>query len=160
MSKAVITYTPPAAASCQAATTVTLPLSKSESNRLLIINRIAGIDTPRHSVAACDDTDAIINAGKAGRNARVDIGAAGTAMRFLTAYYAATPGYDIILDGSERMRHRPIGQLVDALRQAGAHITYVGEEGFPPLHIEGRQLEEAQSKSMPTSVRNTSRPYS
>jgi len=66
----------------------------------------------------------------------LDIGAAGTAMRFLTAYLSVTPGTHTIT-GTERMKHRPIGILVDALRTLGADITYEGEEGFPPLHITG-----------------------
>ena len=65
----------------------------------------------------------------------------GTAMRFLTAYFAQRAGIELTLDGSERMRRRPVGQLVDALRQLGADIEYRGEEGFPPLHIRGRQLQ-------------------
>ena len=61
-------------------------------------------------------------------------------MRFMTAYLAVTEGRHV-LTGTERMKHRPIGVLVDALRQLGAHIDYVGEEGFPPLRIEGRPLD-------------------
>ncbi len=64
----------------------------------------------------------------------------GTAMRFLTAFYAQKTGCDIVLDGCERMHERPIGQLVDALRELGADISYLGSEGYPPLHIRGRQL--------------------
>ena len=71
----------------------------------------------------------------------IDIGAAGTAMRFLTAYFATTEGQDVVITGTERMRHRPIGVLVDALRSMGADISYDGEDGYPPLHIKGRQLE-------------------
>lgn len=123
-----------------APTPVALPLSKSESNRQLIISALTkNADRPR-SVADCDDTDAM--QGAIGiTSGRVNIGAAGTAMRFLTAYYACTPGADILLDGSERMRQRPIAPLVDALRSLGADIDYVAEEGFPPLHIRGRMLE-------------------
>ena len=69
----------------------------------------------------------------------IDIGPAGTAMRFLTAYLAITPG-EHTLTGSERMRQRPIGQLVDALRLLGAEIAYEGEEGFPPLRITGKPI--------------------
>ncbi|MCM1071668.1 MAG: 3-phosphoshikimate 1-carboxyvinyltransferase, partial [Alistipes timonensis] len=72
---------------------------------------------------------------------KVNIGGAGTAMRFLAAYYAATPGTDILLDGDERMRQRPIGQLVDALRACGADVEYAAEEGFPPLKIKGKRLK-------------------
>ena len=90
------------------------------------------------NLSDCDDTDVIIKALR-DMPYEIDIKAAGTAMRFMTAYLAATPGEHIIT-GSERMRHRPIAVLVDALRSLGAHIEYVGEEGFPPLRIEGRQL--------------------
>lgn len=119
---------------------VQLPLSKSESNRQLIISALTrGAERPQ-PVADCDDTDAL--QGAIGiTTGRVNVGAAGTAMRFLTAYYACTQGTDIILDGSERMRQRPIAPLVDALRSLGADIEYGGEEGFPPLHIRGRMLE-------------------
>ena len=71
----------------------------------------------------------------------IDIGDAGTAMRFLTAYYAACQNKDVILTGSARMQERPIGILVEALRQLGAAIYYSKGEGFPPLHIQGKQLE-------------------
>ena len=71
------------------------------------------------------------------RELRIDIGNCGTAMRFLTAYCAQLEGQTTILDGVERMHHRPIGQLVDALREIGADIEYLGEEGFPPLRIKG-----------------------
>ena len=69
---------------------------------------------------------------------------AGTAMRFLTAYAAQLAGCEVVLDGCERMRHRPIDPLVDALRSMGADIEYVGQEGFPPLHIRGKSLAQSQ----------------
>lgn len=134
-----VTYRPEAAASLPVE--IDLPLSKSLSNRRLIIDALAGVETQRNAVAVCDDTEAMLSALADGKNADVNIGAAGTAMRFLTAYYASQPGYDVTLDGSERMRQRPIGILVDALRQAGADITYLGRDGYPPLHIRGRILE-------------------
>lgn len=68
----------------------------------------------------------------------------GTAMRFLTAYFAQKEGWHVVLDGCERMRHRPIGQLVDALLDVGADIRYLGEEGYPPLEIHGRLLDRSQ----------------
>ncbi|MBR5119016.1 MAG: 3-phosphoshikimate 1-carboxyvinyltransferase [Muribaculaceae bacterium] len=89
--------------------------------------------------ACCDDTDVMARA-LASDSECIDVGAAGTAMRFLTAYYACQEGRTVTLDGSERMRQRPIGQLVDALRQMGASIEYLGDEGFPPLRIKGREL--------------------
>lgn len=122
---------------------VELPASKSISNRMLILNALCGGEL--HNVARCDDTDAMRRAlatdtTAPGAVATVNIGAAGTAMRFLTAYYATLEGSMVILDGTERMRHRPIALLVDALRRCGADIEYAGEEGFPPLHITGRKL--------------------
>jgi 3-phosphoshikimate 1-carboxyvinyltransferase len=76
------------------------------------------------------------------REARIDLGNCGTAMRFLTAYCAQLEGQTTILDGVERMHHRPIGQLVDALREIGADIEYLDEEGFPPLRIKGCILDK------------------
>ncbi len=119
---------------------VRLPLSKSESNRALIIAALTpGAELPR-DVADCDDTDAMLAALER-TSGPVNVGAAGTAMRFLTAFYAVTPGAQVTLDGSERMRRRPIGELVTALRALGADIEYIGEEGYPPLAIKGRMLE-------------------
>ena len=109
---------------------VTLPLSKSMSARALIINALTPGSAPLGNVASCDDTDALVAAlqGDSRSMSRtVDVGAAGTTMRFLTAYYACRPGCDITLDGSSRMRQRPIKVLVDALRALGADITYAGE---------------------------------
>lgn len=129
---------------------VRLPLSKSESNRSLIISALTpGNVRPGH-LADCDDTDAML-AALDRTSGPVNVGAAGTAMRFLTAYFACTPGADVTLDGSERMRRRPIGELVDALRSLGAEIDYMGAEGFPPLKIRGRMLEGGEV-TIPASV--------
>lgn len=114
---------------------IKLPASKSISNRALIIDALAGNNTPPDNISDCDDTEVIIRAFKED-NDIIDIKAAGTAMRFLTAYFSVTPGTHVIT-GTERMKHRPIGVLVDALRYFGADIEYVGEEGFPPLKITG-----------------------
>lgn len=121
-------------------TRISLPLSKSISNRALIINALIPASSPLEEVAKCDDTDVMVKALSEPEAEGVDIGAAGTAMRFLTAYYAATEHGEKTIDGSERMRERPIGVLVDALRQLGADIEYAGKEGFPPLRIKGRRL--------------------
>lgn len=72
----------------------------------------------------------------------IDCENCGTAMRFLTAFYACKKGRQVVIDGCERMRHRPIGQLVDALRQLGADIRYVSTEGYPPLLINGTELKQ------------------
>ena len=119
-------------------TEVKLPASKSIGNRALVINALAGGSYMPDNLSDCDDTDVILRALR-DMPYEIDIKAAGTAMRFMTAYLAATHGEHVIT-GTERMRHRPISVLVDALRSLGAHIDYVGEEGFPPLRIEGRQL--------------------
>ena len=117
---------------------VKLPASKSIGNRALVINALAGGLSMPENLSDCDDTDVIIKALR-DMSYEIDIKAAGTAMRFMTAYLAATPGKHVIT-GTERMRHRPIAVLVDALRSLGAHIEYVDEEGYPPLRIEGRRL--------------------
>ncbi len=119
---------------------VTLPASKSISNRVLIIAELAGMPlTEIENLSDCDDTLVMVEA-LTHRPATMDVGAAGTAMRFLTALTAATPGAHHLLTGTERMCHRPIGILVDALRQLGADIRYLGTEGYPPLHINGCRL--------------------
>ena len=125
---------------------VCLPLSKSISNRALIISALSGREIDSCDVAKCDDTDAMLNALSDKGAKEVNIGAAGTAMRFLTAYYSVQQGREVVLDGSERMRHRPIKVLVDALRECGADIEYVGEVGFPPLRIKGARLQANKIK--------------
>lgn len=120
-------------------TEITLPLSKSISNRALILDALTP-GSAHPEVAACDDTDVMLSALADPLADRIDIGAAGTAMRFLTAFMAATPDRTVTIDGTPRMRQRPIGPLVDALRELGADIDYAGEEGFPPLTIRGRRL--------------------
>lgn len=121
-------------------TTINLPASKSISNRALIISALAGDGTPPGNLSDCDDTEVVIDAFK-NMPPVIDIKAAGTAMRFMTAYLSTCDGDEHIVTGTERMKHRPIGVLVDALRFLGADIEYVGEEGFPPLRIRGRQMD-------------------
>lgn len=119
-------------------TTIQLPASKSISNRALILHALAqGCITPAN-LSDCDDTRVMIKALD-GTPEHIDILAAGTAMRFLTAYLSVTPGTRIIT-GTERMQQRPIRILVDALRQLGAQIEYAGKEGYPPLRITGTEL--------------------
>jgi len=120
-------------------TSIMLPASKSISNRALIIQALTKGGMMPENLSDCDDTEVIIR-GLGKQSEIIDIKAAGTAMRFMTAYLSATEG-EHTLTGTERMKHRPIGILVDALRYLGAEIEYVGEEGYPPLHIKGRQLE-------------------
>lgn len=120
-------------------TRILLPASKSISNRALIIHALTGGNVMPENLSDCDDTKVIIRA-LSHRPEVIDIKAAGTAMRFMTAYLSVTEGKHTIT-GTERMKHRPIGVLVDALRYLGAEIEYAGEKGFPPLRIRGRQLE-------------------
>ncbi|MBP5196334.1 MAG: 3-phosphoshikimate 1-carboxyvinyltransferase [Bacteroidaceae bacterium] len=132
-----------------------LPASKSISNRALIISALAqrniGSEGPEcrlDNISDCDDSKVVVralaqnknNVASEGAPPVVDIMAAGTAMRFLTAYFAVNEG-TYILTGTERMRHRPIAILVDALRSMGANIEYECEEGFPPLRIKGGSLQ-------------------
>ena len=124
---------------------IELPISKSIANRLLILQATHGDELMPVSDSMPDDvrimSEAIRLLGER-REARIDLGNCGTAMRFLTAYCAQLEGQTIILDGVERMHHRPIGQLVNALREIGADIEYLGEEGFPPLRIKGCILDK------------------
>jgi 3-phosphoshikimate 1-carboxyvinyltransferase len=92
------------------------------------------------NLSNCDDTEVIVAALK-DNPYEINIKAAGTAMRFMTAYLAVNEGKEHVLTGTERMKHRPIGILVDALRFLGADIEYIGEEGFPPLRIHGKRLD-------------------
>ena len=119
--------------------TVALPASKSISNRALIIHALSGGQEQPQNLSDCDDTEVIIKALR-DMPEEIDIKAAGTAMRFMTAFLSVTEGKHT-LTGTERMKHRPIGILVDALRALGADITYAGEEGYPPLRITGQKLQ-------------------
>ena len=123
--------------------TVQLPASKSISNRALVIHALSGGDVLPENLSDCDDTEVIVNALK-DNPYEIDIKAAGTAMRFMTAYLATRDGEEHVITGTERMKHRPIHILVDALRGLGADIEYVGKEGFPPLRIKGGKLEGGQ----------------
>ena len=122
-------------------TTVLLPSSKSISNRALIINALGNGTYPLDNLSECDDTQVMIRALNSPSNETIDIMAAGTAMRFLTAYLSVTPGQHVIT-GTQRMQQRPIQVLVDALRELGADINYVKNEGFPPLQITGCSLTQ------------------
>jgi 3-phosphoshikimate 1-carboxyvinyltransferase len=116
-----------------------LPLSKSLCNRALVLAALF----PQIHVAQLSDAEDTVVLHRALRQTKgvIDVGAAGTAMRFATAFFAAKPGAEVVLRGSQRMHQRPIGVLVDALRQLGAEIEYAEKEGFPPLKIVGKKLE-------------------
>ena len=126
----------------QITATIQLPSSKSISNRALIINALGNGTYKPENLSDCDDTIVMIRALDQNLpHDTIDIMAAGTAMRFLTAYLSVTPGSRIIT-GTQRMQQRPIQLLVDALRELGADIEYVNNEGFPPLRIHGRELKK------------------
>ena len=122
--------------------TIDLPRSKSISNRALLMNAVAagaGKGWNISGTAVCDDTEAMqaaLAAREIGGQRTVDVGAAGTAMRFATAFYATQPGRTL-LTGSERMKQRPIGPLTDALETLGARVTFLERKGCPPLLVEG-----------------------
>ena len=121
-------------------TTIELPASKSISNRALVIHMLSGGATLPQNISDCDDTEVIVEAMRQNLPPEINIKAAGTAMRFMTAYLSLTTGTHV-LTGTERMKHRPIGTLVDALRMLDADIEYVDEQGFPPLRITGKALQ-------------------
>lgn len=129
--------------------TIQLPSSKSICNRALIINALAHGSTRPENLSDCDDTQVMIRA-LTDMPPTIDIHAAGTAMRFLTAYLSVTEGTHVIT-GTERMQQRPIRILVDALRSLGADIEYTKNEGYPPLRINGRQLTGSEI-SLPGNV--------
>lgn len=123
--------------------------SKSESNRsLLLASLYAGITI--ENISNSDDAQ-VMAAGLKQSTGTVDIHHAGTAMRFLTGYFASQEGKEVVLTGSQRMTERPVKILVDALRSLGADIAYVKNEGYPPLKIKGRKLTK-DKVSLPADV--------
>ena len=136
-------------APAQIHTTIQLPSSKSISNRALIINALGNRTFQLENLSDCDDTQVMIHALNDGKNT-IDIMAAGTAMRFLTAYLSVTPGTRIIT-GTQRMQQRPIQVLVNALRELGAEIEYIINDGYPPLRITGHKLQK-DTISLPGNV--------
>lgn len=120
--------------------TVPLTGSKSESNRALLLHKLSGGRVNVLNLSEADDTRLMaqaleqIQAGQT--STTIDIGPAGTVMRFMTALLSISKG-SFVLTGSERMKQRPIGLLVEALQALGARISYIEKAGFPPLAIEG-----------------------
>lgn len=128
---------------------VQLPASKSISNRVLIINALSDSELPVENLADCDDTNSMLRVLNSD-DSHFNIGHAGTAMRFLTAFLSRIVGCWEIT-GSERMQQRPISVLVDALNRLGARIEYIGKPGCPPLRIQGSLLMGGEIE-MPASV--------
>lgn len=130
-------------------TKIQLPSSKSICNRALVIRALSKGNNTIENLSDCDDTSVMIKALNE-MTPTINIMAAGTAMRFLTAYLSVTEGCHIIT-GTERMKQRPIKVLVDALRELGADIIYTENEGYPPLKITGKSLS-ASEISLPGNV--------
>ncbi|HEY4616895.1 MAG TPA: 3-phosphoshikimate 1-carboxyvinyltransferase [Flavobacterium sp.] len=123
--------------------------SKSETNRLLLLQALFPNITLANT-SNSDDSEVMQKALK-GNDETVDIHHAGTAMRFLTAYFAVNEGRDVVLTGSQRMTERPIKVLVEALEQLGAKISYEKEEGYPPIRIKGQKIT-ASKVTIPANV--------
>ena len=112
--------------------------SKSETNRLLILKELFK-KISLSNISNSDDSYVMQKALNSD-DSIIDIGHAGTAMRFLTSFYAISDGREIVLTGSDRMKERPIKILVDALNELGANINYTGHKGYPPLKIKGKNI--------------------
>ncbi|WP_369695590.1 3-phosphoshikimate 1-carboxyvinyltransferase, partial [Flavobacterium alvei] len=130
--------------------------SKSETNRLLLLQALFPNITLENT-SNSDDSEvmqkALVtnNQQPTTNNQIIDIHHAGTAMRFLTAYFAVNEGREVVLTGSQRMTERPIKVLVEALQQLGAQISYENEEGYPPIRIKGQKIT-ANKVSIPANV--------
>lgn len=138
-------------------TTVTLPLSKSVTNRELIINALTegSRPIPPHLISESEDSEALcrclkaISASEPGSRISLDVKAGGTTFRFVTALCSAIPGLDVDIDGTPRLRQRPVAELVEALRQLGADIQYLAEEGHAPLRVKGKRLSGGRLEMNP-----------
>ncbi|GGB70840.1 3-phosphoshikimate 1-carboxyvinyltransferase [Flavobacterium suaedae] len=122
-------------------THIELSGSKSETNRILLLQTLFPA-VSLHNISNADDTQ-IMQQALQSKESIINIHHAGTAMRFLTAYFAMQDGREVVLTGSERMKERPVKILVDALRKLGATIEYTENEGYPPLCIKGKSLKES-----------------
>ncbi|MDO5106571.1 MAG: 3-phosphoshikimate 1-carboxyvinyltransferase, partial [Capnocytophaga sp.] len=116
--------------------------SKSETNRLLLLQAIYPQIVIKN--ASCSDDSEVMRMALQKGTGEIDIHHAGTAMRFLTAFFASYSGGEVVLTGSQRMKERPIHILVQALRDLGAEISYQETEGYPPLYIKGKNLTANQ----------------
>ncbi len=123
---------------CNMQSEIKITGSKSETNRLLLLQSL--FPSIALSNTSNSDDSEVMQKALNGNQEIVDIHHAGTAMRFLTAYFAVNEGREVVLTGSQRMTERPIQVLVEALKQLGAQITYENEEGYPPIRIKGQKL--------------------
>ncbi|HQW70126.1 MAG TPA: 3-phosphoshikimate 1-carboxyvinyltransferase [Flavobacterium sp.] len=128
--------------------------SKSETNRLLLLQALYPTISLENT-SNSDDSEVMLKALNSQftihNSQLIDVHHAGTAMRFLTAYFAIQEGKEVVLTGSSRMKERPIQILVEALQQLGAEITYEENEGFPPIKIIGKKLTQSKV-SLPANV--------
>ena len=124
---------------------IDLPSSKSISNRLLIIRSLCKESFGIKNLSNSDDTRSLDLALNSKSNL-IDVGAAGTTFRFLTSYLSTLVGEEFILTGTDRMKERPIKELVDSLKELDAEIEYIEEENFPPLKIKGAELKSKKIK--------------
>lgn len=124
--------------------------SKSESNRLLLLNQLFENVLILENVSNSEDSQ-LMQKALANKTDLIDIHHAGTAMRFLTAYFSIQEGKKVTLTGSERMKQRPIKVLVDALNELGAEISYQENEGYPPLSILGKKISK-DSITIPSNI--------
>ena len=134
-------------------TVARLPLSKSIAARALVLAALTpGAERPSADLLpVCDDIEALCRCLPQ-RTGKADCGLSGTALRFLTAFYASTEGVDITLRGADGLSRRPVGPLVDSLRQMGAKIEYLEREGFAPLHIVGTTLSASEPVKVDASI--------
>lgn len=123
--------------------------SKSETNRLLLLQALYP-NLTLENTSISDDSE-VMHAALATTQQWIDVHHAGTAMRFLTAFFAVNEGKEVVLTGSSRMQERPIQVLVAALNQLGAQITYENQEGYPPIRIKGKKIT-ASKVSLPAHV--------
>ena len=145
---------------CNLKSAISITGSKSETNRLLLLQALFSNIT-LDNTSNSDDSEVMQKALKSNSSPKsqepiansqeIDIHHAGTAMRFLTAYFAVNEGREVVLTGSPRMKERPIKVLVEALQQLGAQISYENEEGYPPIRIKGQKIT-ANKVSIPANV--------
>ena len=143
-------------ATCNLKSAISITGSKSETNRLLLLQALFS-NIILENTSNSDDSEVMqkalaINTQLPAHNSQlIDIHHAGTAMRFLTAYFAVNEGQEVVLTGSPRMKERPIKVLVEALQQLGAQISYENEEGYPPIRIKGQKITKSKV-SIPANV--------
>ncbi|MBA9073822.1 3-phosphoshikimate 1-carboxyvinyltransferase [Flavobacterium gossypii] len=134
---------------CNPKSEISITGSKSETNRLLLLQALFP-NIVLENTSNSDDSDVMAEALNT-KDSVIDIHHAGTAMRFLTAYFATQENREVVLTGSSRMKERPIKILAEALRQLGASISYEEKEGFPPIRIKGRKLSKSRV-SLPADI--------